>query len=149
MNLVHDFSVMYLPERNLPVNEQMITNHELKSRISFIQYMPKKLSFKYTLGNLSNRAVFNFLHNYVEKNLYVYFDNFYIVYKLVNDLKNKTIFHVVLLELIQDHFQQNSKDNFQNKQSSFLKDQNLVAVNWKDKCDVYAMSSVHGSEIVG
>lgn len=92
MNLVHDFSVMYLPERNLPINEQMITNHELKSRISFTQYMPKKLSFKYTLGNLSNRAVFNFLHNYVEKNLYVYFDNFYIVYKLVNDLKNKTIF---------------------------------------------------------
>ena len=92
MNLVHDFSVMYLPERNLPINEQMITNHELKSRISFTQYMPKKLSFKYTLGILSNRAVFNFLHNYVEKNLYVYFDNFYIVYKLVNDLKNKTIF---------------------------------------------------------
>ena len=54
---------------------------------------------------------------------------------------------MVLLE--QDHFQQNSKDNFQNKQYSFLKDQNIVAVNWKDKCDVYAMSSVHGSEIVG
>lgn len=63
--------------------------------------------------------------------------------------KIKLYFHVVLLELIQDHFQQNSKDNFQNKQSSFLKDQNLVAVNWKDKCDVNAMSSVHGSEIVG
>ena len=63
--------------------------------------------------------------------------------------KIKLYFHVVLLELIQDHFQQNSKDNFQNKQSSCLKDQNLVAVNWKDKCDVYAMSSVHGSEIVG
>ena len=45
--------------------------------------------------------------------------------------KIKLYFHVVLLELIQDHFQQNSKDNFQNKQSSFLKDQNLVAVNWK------------------
>lgn len=63
--------------------------------------------------------------------------------------KIKLYFHVVLLELIQDHFQQNSKDNFQNKQSSFLKDQNLVAVNWKNKCDVYVMSSVHGSEIVG
>lgn len=61
--------------------------------------------------------------------------------------KIKLYFHVVLLE--QDHFQQNSKGNFQNKQYSFLKDQNIVAVNWKDKCDVYAMSSVHGSEIVG
>ena len=108
---------MYLPEQNLLIDGQMIGS---KSHISFIQYMPKKpkkigikvwvlceaetgyyLQFQIYTGKsetegaehgLSYRVVFDLLHNYLDKNFPVYFDNFYTSYKLVHDLRNKSTF---------------------------------------------------------
>ena len=92
---------MYLPEQNLSIDKQMIGT---KSRISIIQYMPKKpnkfgskiwvlcevetgycLQFQIYNGKsktvgaehgLSYRVVFYLLDNYLDKNFQVYFDNF-------------------------------------------------------------------------
>ena len=111
------FLAMYLPEQNLSIDEQIIGT---KSRISFIQYMPKKskkfgikvwvlfeaktgycLQFQIYTGKSENegaergltyRVILDLLHNYLGKNFHVYFDKFYASYKLVHDLQNKSTF---------------------------------------------------------
>ena len=164
---------MYLPEQNLLIDEQMIGT---KLRISFMQYMlkaPKKFGIKVwvlceaTTGyclrfqiytgkseteraehRLSYRVVFDLLHYYLDKYFHVYFDNFDTSYKLVNNLKNKNTFSCGTIRVDRGLFPiELKKSKLEKNKSKFLEAENIVAVYWKDKRDVYAMSAIHGSEI--
>ncbi|XP_057296130.1 piggyBac transposable element-derived protein 4-like [Hydractinia symbiolongicarpus] len=107
------FYKMYAPQRELSLDEQMIGT---KSRVSFIQYMPKKpkkfgikiwvlceavtgycLQFQIYTGKtegtvehgLSYRIVFDLLQKYLGKGYLVFFDNFYTSLKLVDDFQKQ------------------------------------------------------------
>ena len=97
---------------------------------------------------LSYRVVFDLLHNYLGKNFHVYFDNFYTSYKLVNDLKNKSTFSCGTIWVDRGMFPTEfKKSKLEKNKSTFLEAGNIVAIHWKDKRDVYAMSAIHSSEI--
>ena len=96
---------------------------------------------------LSYKVVFDLLHNYLGKNFHVYFDNFYTSYKLVNDLKNKSTFSCGTVWVDWGVFPiVFKKSKLEKNKSKFLEAGNIVAVHWKDKRDVYAMSAIHGLE---
>ena len=91
---------------------------------------------------------FDLLHNYLDKNFHVYFDNFYTSYKLVNDLKNKSTFSCGTIRVDRGLFLiELKKSKLEKNKSKFLNTRNIVAVQWKDKHDVYTVSAIHGSEI--
>ena len=91
---------------------------------------------------------FDLLHNYLDKNFHVYFDNFYTSYKLVNDLKNKSTFSCGTIRVDRELFPiELKKSKLEKNKSKFLNTRNIVAVQWKDKHDVYTVSAIHGSEI--
>ena len=97
---------------------------------------------------LSYKVVFDLLLNYLDKNFHVYFDNFYTSYKLVNDLKNTSTFSCGTIQVDQGLFPIDFKNSkLEKNKSKFLEAGNIVAIQWKDKHDVYAMSAIHGSEI--
>ena len=115
--LSQEFKTMYTPSRNLSIDEQMIGT---KSRVSFIQYMPKKpkkfgiklwvlcecltgycLDFQIYTGKsdkgvtehgLAYRVVFDLIDNYLDKGYHLYFDNFYTSFRLVSDLAKRNTF---------------------------------------------------------
>ena len=77
------------------------------------------------------------MRNYLDKNFHVYFDNFYISYKLINDLKNKSAFSCGTAQVDRGQFPTEfKKAKLQKEQSNFLKDGNIVVVHWKDKRDL-------------
>ena len=98
------------------IDERMIGT---RSRISFIQYMPKKpkkfgtklwvlceamtgyvLKFEVYTGKsneavvntLAHRVVFGLLENYLDRNHHLYIDNFYTSLKLIEDLEKRNMF---------------------------------------------------------
>ncbi|XP_057314098.1 piggyBac transposable element-derived protein 4-like isoform X1 [Hydractinia symbiolongicarpus] len=107
------FSDMYHPGQNLSIDEQMIG---MKSRVGFIQYMPKKpkkfgvkvwacceaessfcLKFQIYTGasdtgaehGLSHRVVFDLMENYLDRNYHLFIDNFYTSLNLIKSLKDR------------------------------------------------------------
>lgn len=173
--LSNKFYDMYAPRREISIDEQMIGT---KSRVSFIQYMPKKpkkfgikvwalcdsltgycLQFQIYTGKvndsvehgLSYRVVFDLLEKFLNKNYRVYFDNFYTSYKLLNDLDQKQTYACGTLRKGRAQL----PDEFENAkmqpgQSIYRKRNNIVAVHWKDKRDVLCLSAFHtlGEQVI-
>lgn len=170
-NLIAKFKRLYIPSQNLSVDEQMIGT---KSRISFIQYMPKKpkkfgiklwvlceslsgycLQFQIYTGKcetgatehgLAYRVVFDLLEDYLDKGYHLYLDNFYTSLRLISDLAGRGTFACGTIRRDRGEFPGKFQTEAIDRGSStYLKNGNIVAVHWKDKRDVYAISSIHGN----
>lgn len=166
--LSKSFSAMYAPQRELSIDEQMIGT---KSRVSFIQYMPlkpKKFGIKIwalcesisgyclqfqiytgkTDGNTENgltyRVIFDLLRDYLGKGYKVYFDNFYTSFKLVDDLQKRQTYACGTLRKGRAEFSNEYKSEILKVgELHYLVRDNVIAVHWKDKRDVFALSSHH------
>ena len=169
--LCRTFKSLYVPTRNLSIDEQMIGT---KSRVSFIQYMPKKpkkfgvkiwalcesltgycLQFQTYTGKsdtgsvehgLAYRVVFDLLEEYLDKGYFVYFDNYYTSLKLLQDLALRNTLACGTIRIYRGHFPGNFKSaKLETGDPMFIKNNDILAVHWKDKWDVFAMSSIHGN----
>ena len=156
--------------RELSIDEQMIGT---KSRISFIQYMPKKpkkfgikiwalcealtgycLQYQIYTGaeegttekGLTSRVVLDLMKQYEEKNHHLYFDNFYTSLSLMLDLSKKNIYACGTLRTNRAKLPKEfiHKD-LSVGESSYLATSDVLAVHWKDKRDVFALSTIHDS----
>ena len=148
-----------------------------KSRISFIQRMPKKpkkfglkiwalcesltgycLWFQIYTGKeagkaekeLCARVVLDLMEKYLGRNYHVYFDNFYTSYDLVHKFLLKKTWSCGAIRVNWGWF---SPDfiykNADIGSSAFLKtDDGILAVHWKDKWDVFVVSAIHGNSEV-
>lgn len=166
--LSQKFFAMNAPARELSIDEQMIGT---KARISFIQYMPKKpkkfgikiwalcesqsgycLQFQIYTGKsadavehgLAYRVVFDLMKKYLNKNYVVYFDNFYTSFKLMDDLDKKQTYACGTLRKGRAQL----PSEFVNAKldvgdAIYRKRNNTVAVHWKDKRDVFCLSTFH------
>lgn len=101
---------------------------------------------------LAYRVVFDLLKEYLDKSIlslvlsYVCFDNFYTSLKLLPDLLLRKIFACGTVRVDRGDFPKRFKyAKLENGDSKFIKNDDIFAVNWKDKRDVLAMSSVHGN----
>ena len=164
------FGMMYTPTRDLSIDEQMIGT---KARVIFIQYMPKKpkkfgiklwalceaktgycLQFQIYSGKsdtgqehgLGYRVVFDLLRNYFYKGYRVFFDNFYTGLKLVTDLAAKSFYSCGTVRVDRGDFPESFKTKLKTPgEALYLKNNNVFAVHWRDKRDVFVMSSFDGS----
>ena len=169
--LSNSFSEMYLPGKNLSIDEQMIG---MKGRVSFIQYMPKKpkkfgvkmwaccdaessycLKFQIYTGasddgaehGLSHRVVFDLMVNYLDKAHHLYVDNFYTSLNLVKSLKDRQTYVCGTIRVNRGEFPKNFKDaKLEVGNSIYIEMDGIVAVHWKDKRDVFVMSSIHSNK---
>lgn len=165
------FSRMYHPSRNLSIDEQMVG---MKSRLSFIQYMPKKpkkfgvkvwaccdaetaycLKFQIYTGasdngsenGLSHRVVFDLMKDYLDKGYNLFVDNFYTSLRPVQNLQARKTFVCGTIRANRGEFPKEFKDaKLAAGQSVYLEMDGIVAVHWKDKRNVFVMSSFHGNE---
>ena len=147
-----------------------------KARIPFLQYLPKKpkkfgvklwalaealtgycLRFQIYTGKcggkaehgLSHRVVMDLMEQYYHKNHHVYFDNFHSSPKLLKDLAAKDTFASGTMRIDHGLF----SDDFKYSKvavgdSIFIHEDNIVSVHWKDKRDVFLISSIHNNECV-
>jgi len=161
------YSRIVSPSRVLSIDEQMVGT---KSRCGFIQYMPKKptrfgikiwalceslsgycVQFQIYTGKedqsergLPYRVVFDLMSKYLGKGYQVYFDNFYTGYELVRDLAEKKTYSCGTIRSNRGKF----SDEFihaklEKGKSIYLKWNNVLAVHWSDKKEVYLLSSFH------
>lgn len=169
-NLNKSFREMYFPSQNLSLDEQMIGT---KSRIGFLQYMPKKpkkfgiklwalceaatgycLQFQVYAGKtdgtaehgLVRRVVFDLMGYYLDKGFHLFFDNFYTSLKLLKDMILRNTYCCGTIRSNRGEFPNKFKtDKLEKGSTVYLKNGNILAVHWKDKRDVYALSSFHGN----
>jgi len=166
------FAKRYKPERHLSVDEQMIGT---RCRIGFIQYMPKKpvkfgiklwviceadsgycLKFQVYTGKvddgpergLAYRIVFDLIKDYLDRNYFLYYDNFYSTLKLFQDLENRKVFACGTIRSYRGQFPHTFRyAALQTGESKFMRIGNLVGVHWKDKRDVFVLSTIHGTAV--
>ena len=166
------FSKIYSPSQELSIDEQMVGT---KCRVGFIQYMPQKpknfgikiwvmaeaatgycLQFQVYTGKsdnvkehgLSYRVVTDLLSSYLNKNHHVYFDNFFASIALLPDLSAKNTFCCGTIRQDRGRFPENlKKAKLQRGESVFISVNDLLAVHWKDKRDVFLVSTIHGNQI--
>ena len=164
------FTKYHTPERSLSVNEQMLGT---KWQISFLQYMlkkPKKIGIKiwvlakavtgfclnfsiYTGAEQDNtwkRAWFvlqvctlSLMENFLHKGHVVYFDNFFSSVLLLNDLLEKG----TLASGTVRANRKLGKDKLKKGKTRFWSTGKIMAVHWKDKRDVLALSSEKGNSV--
>ena len=160
----------YHPGQDLSIDEQMIG---MKGRVSFIQYMPKKpkkfgikiwaccdaessycLRFQIYTGasesgaeqGLASRVVFDLMEPYLDKAYHLYVDNFYTALKLLQDLEKRKTYACGTVRINRGEFPQSFKEaKLEVGDSIFIRINNILAVHWKDKRDVFVMSSIHGN----
>jgi hypothetical protein len=95
---------------------------------------------------LAYRVVFDLLKEYLDKGYYVYFDNFYTSLKLLQDLALHKTFACGTIRVDRGDFPEQYKyAKLEKGDSKFIKNDDILAVHWKDKRDVFAMSSMHGN----
>ena len=169
--LSKSFESCYKPSQNLSIDEQMIG---MKSRVSFIQYMPKKpkkfgiklwaccdaessfcLRFQIYTGasddgvehGLAYRVVFYLMEPYLDKAFHLYVDNFYTNLKLIQDLENRKTYACGTVRSNRGEFPKQFKEaKLDVGESLFIQIGNILAVHWKDKRDVFVMTSIHGND---
>ena len=165
----NNFSDIYQPKRSMSIDEQMIGT---KSRISFLQYMPKKpkkfgiklwalcesdsgycVKFQIYTGKegggeqgLTYRIVMYLMHDYLDKGYRIYMDNFYTHFLLFKDLVLRNTFACGTIKLNRGEFPKWFKEEkLKPGDSTFMKNDDIVAVHWRDKRDVFLLSSIHGN----
>ena len=95
---------------------------------------------------LAYRVVMDLMDGYTNKNHHLHVDNFYISPNLLLDLEAKSTFCCGTVRMDCSQFSQQFKTaKLQHGETILLKKGNMVAVHWFDKCDVFAMSTIHGS----
>ena len=168
------FRQMYTPSQCLSVDESMV---DTKCRISFLQYMPKKpkkfgiklwalcesvtgycLQFQVYTGKvetsvehgLAYRVVFDLMKHYLDQGYKLFMDNFYSSFQLYVDLlKHKTgACGTVRSNRLGFPKQLQGKMKMKRGEAKFLQCKEITAVRWFDKRDVFALSSLHGNEMV-
>ena len=171
--LVRAFQSQYTPSQQLSVDEQMVGT---RCRISFLQYMPKKpkkfgikiwtlceaktgycCNFQIYTGKseseqecgLAYRVVFDLLQPFLNKWYQVFFDNFFSSTKLVADLEKQNTLACGTLRSNRKNLPSDlTEGKYCRGQVKFWICGNLSVVRWKDKRDVYAISSWHPSIMV-
>ncbi|PIK49345.1 putative piggyBac transposable element-derived protein 4-like [Apostichopus japonicus] len=167
--LVISFPQHYHPGKNLSLDEQMLGT---KARCSFIQYMKDKptkrgvklwvlcdaqvyycLNFQiYTGGTgekgLNFRVVNELMNAYLGKFHHLYTDNFYtspelLAHLLVHD--TLAVGTVRQERLNMPKRLRTSVEVFNPDQSVFYSSHKMTACRWKDKRDVFCLSTVHGN----
>jgi len=170
-SITQSFSEHYHPGKNLSIDEQMIG---MKGRVSFIQYMPKKpkkfgiklwaccdsessycLAFQIYTGasdngaeqGLSKRVVYDLMESYLDKAYRLYVDNFYTSLKLIQDLEARRTYACGTIRINRGEFPKAFKEaKLDLGKSVYIRMDNIIAVHWKDKRDVFVMSSLHGNQ---
>ena len=165
-----NFYKAYTPERNLAVDEQMIGT---KCRVSCIQYMPAKpkkfgiklwalcesssgycLQFKYIKAKsltrqkkvLSHRVVMDLAQHYFHANYHIYMDNFYTSPDLFVALAAMDTYACGTIRKNRGQFPTNFKEGkLKRGESSYIQTDDLLAVHWFDKRDVFMLSTIHGT----
>ena len=159
----------YTPERELAIDEQMIGT---KCRVSFIQYMPQKpcrfgikvwalcestsgycLKFQIYKGKegnaeqgLGHRVVMDLMEPYQFQNRHLYMDNFYTSPKLFSDLAEMQTYACGTIRKNRGQFPESFKDKkLARGESVYISDDNLLAVHWFDKRDVFVLSSIQNT----
>ena len=139
------FQAIYIPTRDLSVDEQMIGT---KSRISFIQYMTKKpkkfgikiwalsesvsgycLQFQIYTGKIDNksekglglRVVLDLMSPYFERHHHLYFDNFYTSPKLLLELEKHKTYACGTVRSNRGQFPTEFMDNIEVDESVFIR----------------------------
>ena len=98
---------------------------------------------------LAYRVVFDLLSSYLNKNHHVYFDNFYTSCHLIYDLQKKSTYSCGTVRADRGQFLDNfKKAKLEKCESLFIQKGNIVGVHWKDKRDVFVMTSLHSNEVV-
>ena len=98
---------------------------------------------------LAHRVVFDMMKHYLEKG-YKFMDNFYTSYQLFTDLlKHKTgVCGTVRCNRFGFPKQLQGKMKMKKGEAKFLQCDGITAVRWFDKRDVFAMSTLHGNEML-
>jgi len=167
------FRQLYTPSQCLSVDESMVGT---KCRISFLQYMPKKpkkfgiklwalcesvtgycLQFQVYTGKvessvehgLAYRVVFDLMKHYLDKGYHLFMDNFYTSYQLFADLLQRSTGACGTVRCNRLGFPKELQGKMKMKrgEAKFLQCDCITAVRWFDKRDVFALSSLHGSEM--
>ena len=164
------FPLYYQPAQQLSIDEMMIGT---RCRVAFLQFLPKKptrfgikvwvnseaksgyvLALQVYTGaaddsgkkGVANRVVMDLMQRYEGKNHFLYIDNFYTNPTLLIDLLKKDIFCTGTLRINRKGFPKALiPPNTSMPQGSyrFATTNKLTAVWWKDRRDVYALSTLH------
>jgi len=169
------FKEHWTPHREISIDEQMIGTKCKVGFIQYMPAKPVKFGVKnwvladsvvpyccnfqiYTgrdprtveLG-LASRVVMDLIEPYLDKGYRLYTDNFYSSPLLFKDLyARNTLAAGTVREDRKGMPNQLKKKNtrpFVLGQATFLKHGNLTAVRWKDKKDVFAISTFHGNSV--
>lgn len=173
LNSVLDSSLSHnIPQEHISIDEQMVGT---RCRVSFIQFMPDKpqrfgiklwaladsrngylCNFQIYTGKeagtaevgLAYRVVYDLMQPYLNKGYKLYTDNFYTSPKLVKDLLRDNTYLTGTVRSNRRGFPKDfATSKLDSGASEFLHSDGITAVHWKDKRDVYCLSSLHGSEI--
>jgi len=144
-----------------------------KCRVGFIQYMPKKpkkfgikvwvlcealsgycLQFQIYTGakegtsekGLTYRVVFDLMDIYLTKNHHLYFDNFYTSLTLLQSLSRKKTYACGTLRTNRGKLPKEFvSEKLEFGDSKYRATGDVLAVHWKDKRDVFVLSTIHDS----
>ena len=84
----------------------------------------------------------NLMSPYFEKHYHLYFDNFYTSPKLLLELEKHKTYPSGTVRSNRGQFQNEFMDNNEVKESVCIRSGNPFWVHWKDKHDVYVMSTI-------
>ncbi|XP_066928278.1 piggyBac transposable element-derived protein 4-like [Clytia hemisphaerica] len=168
------FAKLYFRSQELSIDEQMVGT---RCCIGFIQYMTKKPTkfgikiwvlaeahtgycqqFQIYTGKsndgqengLTYRVCTDLLTpTYLNKNHHVYFDNYFTTIHLMQDLASNSTFTCGTIRSDRGRFPASftAKGKLERGESEFRCNNNNLAVRWKDKRDVYVVSTIHGNSI--
>jgi len=167
--ITHSVKCIRQRER-VSLDEQMIGT---KCRVGFIQYMPKKpkkfgikvwvlcealsgycLQFQIYTGakegtsekGLTYRVVFDLMDIYLTKNHHLYFDNFYTSLTLLQSLSRKKTYACGTLRTNRGKLPKEFvSEKLEFGDSKYRATGDVLAVHWKDKRDVFVLSTIHDS----
>ncbi|XP_022248803.1 piggyBac transposable element-derived protein 4-like isoform X1 [Limulus polyphemus] len=168
--LLKSFETHYHPNMELSIDEQMLGT---KSRIGFLQYLPKKpvkwgikvwvlaealsgycLKFKVYTGKkgemsaegLADNVVMELMDKYNRQGHWVFMDNFYTSPCLFDKLLAVGTYACGTCKNDRLYFPQELiATKLQRGEAKFFKCGSLTAVKWTDRQDIYALSTLHSA----
>ena len=96
---------------------------------------------------LATRVVFDLMKPYLDKGYHLYVDNFYTSLKLIQELEKRKTYACGTVRINRGEFPKAFKvANLDVGSSTYLRMNYILAVHWKDKRDVFVLSSIHGNK---
>ncbi len=139
------FPRYYQPTRQLSIDEMMIGT---RCRISFLQSTEENAS-----KGLAYRVVMDLMEPYQGKGHLLFMDNLYTLFDLVYDLKIKGTFSVGTIRSTRKNFPEDLKVDKTGTNVlaignlRFATFEDLTAVLWRDRHDIYVLSSLHNRSV--